>query len=150
MLNVCDKCIISKCMCTVYTERVLNSTSVFQLPHCRQVKHNTAPLTPPIIPSSHLSLHIFTPSISFPPLLLSFSPLISPSCFDLQPFPSWLVAIETEPPRPVPPLSVFCHWSREKTKKTNKKRLPALCFPPLVCSCLVETAAREVYRQESI
>lgn len=58
--------------------------------------------TPPLLLSSSL----FSPRVShlsLPFLSSSFIPLISPSCFDLQWFPSWLVAIETEPPRPSTP-----------------------------------------------
>lgn len=89
------------------------------------------PLSSP--PVSHLSdLPFFSPS--------SFIPLISPSHFDLQWFPSWLVAIETEPPRPpAHPLNVFCHRSREQTKKKKKHTHTQTfaAFSPLLFLCAV-------------
>lgn len=61
----------------------------------------TSPSTSPPVSSSPLCLHLPSLILLCPPFLTSsFIPLISPSCFDLQWFPSWLVAIETEAPRP--------------------------------------------------
>lgn len=80
--------------------------------------------TPPLL-CFHLASLIFL----CPPFLSSsFIPLISPSCFDLQWFPSWLVAIETEPPRPSTPAFSATGLENKKINKIKPKKQTSSAF----------------------